>query len=353
MEVTTYTIELTFAGQTKLVQLASASEDYWNSLEKQFRELFPTIGQEEAVTAKYFDEEGDLVTIDSNAELQEVLSQGKPLKIQLVCKKIGSSKEERLRREEKMLRKYGKLLSKEEKRQLREERKDERNAKKEHKRAAQEMGGPKPQEEGQTRRRLTPEERKELNEQRKKQRLEERQARNNSAEDDDNVDEWPADATHLFLDGNNMMFVTTKLRSLTLGRNRRQAEALLASVAKFFILSQPGKIKEATLIFDNTSTDEKMVIGKDTLFHICSARPKQPTSDDVLIAWAKQAKEEGRSSGMIFVTSDRALREQLKEAGGRLMKPKHWIRLSRSLALSVPSADNLSDSELDDWLSTL
>lgn len=154
------------------------------------------------------------------------------------------------------------------------------------------------------------------------------------------------------------MFVTATLRDLTLrGRQRGQAESLLAAVARSFIHATQSKgsskMQEATLIFDNTNTDTTESIGATT-FRICSARPSQPTSDDVLIAWVKEAQQKGESGGMVFVTSDRALREQLKAAGALLMKPKQFLTLARRLALAetAPLTDN-ADKHLDSWFATL
>jgi len=463
MEVPTTTIKMTYGGETKPALLASPEEDHWNSLEKQFREQF-SISTED-IKAKYVDEEGDRVSIDSNEELRHLLAQGKPLQLEFslegqnMKKREGGRRiscEDRLRlRQERMMKKFGKVLTKEELIQLREERKKERMMKKEEKvakleerkkfqqqrridrmikkfgkilseeeltqkreemrnkrmlkkfgkvlseeerakqrierraackckRSAEEITAERDEDsssaskkeegdkEGPARRpRLSREEKRELNQQRKKQRLEERQARKearkSAAADDDLVD-WPADATHLFLDGNNMMFLTANLRGLTLGRggNRHQAEALLAAAAKSFVLSQPEgtKMQQAVLIFDSTKTDQIAKIGRSTeeiSFRICSARPQFPTSDDALIAWAKEGKDQGISSGMVFVTSDRALRDQLKEAGGRLMKPKQFLRLARRLSLALagtplPSSDTQDTVEgdgLDAWLSSL
>jgi len=141
MEVPTTTIKMTYGGETKPALLASPEEDHWNSLEKQFREQF-SISTED-IKAKYVDEEGDRVSIDSNEELRHLLAQGKPLQLEFslegqnMKKREGGRRiscEDRLRlRQERMMKKFGKVLTKEELIQLREERKKERMMKKEEK----------------------------------------------------------------------------------------------------------------------------------------------------------------------------------------------------------------------------
>jgi len=215
-------------------------------------------------------------------------------------------------------------------------------------------------------------EKKQAREERLKQRLEERRARKEKQngqvdERDNDAAEWPITASRLFLDGNNMMFITPVLRSLTLNRGQRgRAEGLLASVAESFVNNQSqaasgGKLDDAVLIFDNTHTNTTKTLTGGTTFRICSARPHTPTSDEVLIAWANEAKKTGESSKMVFVTSDRGLRDQLREAGGILMKPKQFLRLAYLLAKQQPTEacmgtdaiNNVSDIDLDAWFGSL
>ena len=335
-------IEITFNGETTSVQLApNASEDSWSLLEKLFRERFGIKDDEGAPKARYIDQEGDVVTLDSTEEpngLIATASSAKPLHLTFSLAK-GSE---------------GTRMNKEEKRLCREEKKQARMARREERK--------KHREERIACKHASKEERclkKQAREERLKQRLDERRIRKEQraqgeVQGDNDPVEWPANASRLYLDGNNMMFVTGGLRSLTLKHSRGKAESLLAAAAESFITEQAGKISNAVLIFDNTRTDTtKTVAG--TTFRICSARPHTPTSDEVLIAWAKEAQAKGESSQMVFVTSDRALREQLKEAGGILMKPKHFLYLTYHLAAHNNSGADLpvSESDLDAWLGSL
>lgn len=144
MEVDTKTIEMTFTfnGETKVSQFELPLEDHWNSLEKQFREQF-NINEDEPglLKAKYVDEEGDLITLDSDEELRDLLAglclKDRPIQLEFSFSKGRKapqrregrrgcliSREERNRlRSERMLRKFGKILTKEDRLQMREERK--------------------------------------------------------------------------------------------------------------------------------------------------------------------------------------------------------------------------------------
>jgi len=61
---------------------------------------------------------------------------------------------------------------------------------------------------------------------------------------------WPSGVTHLYLDGNNMLFVLSPIRSLVLKRKNRMAEEALEALAKKF--SEALNLEYCTLIFDDT-----------------------------------------------------------------------------------------------------
>jgi len=125
--------------------------------------------------------------------------------------------------------------------------------------------------------------------------------------------EW-SNVQRLFLDGNNMLFVTAELRNLTLKRARRTAEHLLAQLAREF--QQKTGIVQTTLLYDNTSIYEEA-----ENFLLKSSRPEFSTSDDELVAFAQNHQ----GPQYVFVTSDRGLRERLSEFGVTLVKPGRWF----------------------------
>jgi len=144
--------------------------------------------------------------------------------------------------------------------------------------------------------------------------------------------EW-SNVQHLFLDGNNMLFVPSELRSLTLKRARRTAEKRLNQLAREF---QQGKgVPQVTLLFDNTSLSEQ-----DEHFLLKSSRPEFTTSDDELVSFAQVHQ----GPQFVFVTSDRGLRERLLAFGVTLMKPGRWFSAVEEL-LGSRYKDILSQSE--------
>jgi hypothetical protein len=160
-------------------------------------------------------------------------------------------------------------------------------------------------------------------------------------------------ATSIFLDGNNMLYLTSALRKLTLSRNVRGAEALLEAAARkmAWFLLQRSSVQEVVLIFDETSTSKSEVLtsaeGRTCKFVVCSARPDFPTSDHALVAWAQTRGKEAVAS-CLFATSDRALADQLAECGAKLVFPK---RLLRWMCGRISSQGD--DSGLDSWLDEL
>jgi len=119
---------------------------------------------------------------------------------------------------------------------------------------------------------------------------------------------------HLFLDGNNMLFVPSELRSLVLKRKSRAAERKLAELARIFALKHG--LPKLTLLFDNTPLHEE-----GETFRLKSSRPEFATSDDELVVMA----EAHQGERCLFVTSDRELRERLSAFGVGLMKPGRWF----------------------------
>jgi len=158
---------------------------------------------------------------------------------------------------------------------------------------------------------------------------------NNSSEQNNSFDvaqNWPTNATHLYLDGNNMLFVLAPLRNLAIKhRNIKEAERILSTMARKF--AQDMKIENCTLIFDDT----KLRVDEPH-FKVCSARPSYSTSDDALVDFAKINKG-------IFVTSDRELINRLKECGGIIIKPKQWFQLVATNSSDV----NNKVVDLDNW----
>jgi len=132
---------------------------------------------------------------------------------------------------------------------------------------------------------------------------------------------WPEHFKRIFVDGNNLMFLTNGLRHLTLRKNFRAVENVLGSITEHF--SGQTKIT-AILMFDNTPTNTHKTLENGSTLTVTSALPHFTTTDKALIHWAKNNTTEVASS--VVVTSDRALSGELKEAGMVSVKPSEWLR---------------------------
>jgi len=136
---------------------------------------------------------------------------------------------------------------------------------------------------------------------------------------------WPEQFTRIFVDGNNLMFLTSGLRKLTLQKKFREIENVLASITEHF--SEHTKIT-AILMFDGTPSNSQKTLQNGSTMTVTSARPQFPTTDKALIHWAKNNPSEVASS--VVVTSDRALSGELKVAGMASVKPAEWLKFVAS-----------------------
>jgi len=151
----------------------------------------------------------------------------------------------------------------------------------------------------------------------------------------DSKESWPTAVGRLYLDGNNMLYVLSPIRSLVLKGKSADAEAALEALARKF--AEALKL-ECTLIFDDTKRSVK-----EEHFVVCGARPSFSTSDDALVEWSK-----GIDKPSLFVTSDRELLFRLKMVGEHVLlcKPKEWFRY----VARVLSDTNKEVEDLDAWM---
>eukprot|EP00026_Physarum_polycephalum_P014566 Phypoly_transcript_15095.p1 GENE.Phypoly_transcript_15095~~Phypoly_transcript_15095.p1 ORF type:complete len:294 (+),score=64.81 Phypoly_transcript_15095:94-882(+) len=215
------------------------------------------------------------------------------------------------------------FLTREEKRAMRETKREEREKRKEIRREEREM------------RKEAKELRMEGREKREKgEKGEKRQRREAPA---NILEELPHEISHLYLDGNNMMFVANCLRNMTLHKNKKKVEQLLARLAVQF-LGASSAISKTILVFDDTRAKSELTLraaaqgAQETAatqeFELCSARPRYATSDDAIVEWVANVRD---TPGVkICVTSDRGLMERVENEGGRVMKPKRWMLIAAS-----------------------
>jgi hypothetical protein len=76
----------------------------------------------------------------------------------------------------------------------------------------------------------------------------------------DGAESWPTGVRHVYLDGNNMLFVTGAIRSAAL-KSMKRAEAALSGVAREFagVLYRAGKLDSCVLVFDNAHRENVTV----------------------------------------------------------------------------------------------
>jgi len=172
---------------------------------------------------------------------------------------------------------------------------------------------------------------------RKEKKFGRRNGDRNSNSNDDGVsfvslktkESWPSGVARLYLDGNNMLYVLSPIRSLVLKGKAKEAEAVLEALARKF--ADAMNLEHCTLVFDDTNKNVQ-----EDRFVVCSARPSFATSDDALVDWCK-----GIDKPSLFITSDRELLKRLKECGTHVNigKPKEWFRFVARV---------LSDKEVED-----
>jgi len=145
---------------------------------------------------------------------------------------------------------------------------------------------------------------------------------------------WPTEVQTLYLDGNNMLFVLSALRSLVLKkRNMRTAENLLAALARKF--TQHMKLNKCNLVYDDTN----LAISEEH-FSVDSARPSYSTTDDAFVDCAIKSIDQAA----IYVTSDRGLIKRLTESNTKsiILKPKaffHYVARVLSGKEDIESLD--------------
>jgi len=136
---------------------------------------------------------------------------------------------------------------------------------------------------------------------------------------------WPPEGSHLFLDGNNMLYCIKPIRDLAVKRQMRQAEGFLQRITRDF--AEIMNLENCTLMFDNST-----ILVNESRFSVVSARPHFQTSDDALVELAKKTKG-------LFVTSDRELIQRLRSEGAFIWGPGMWFRFVASILSGGPVND--------------
>ncbi|KAL6046067.1 putative Trichohyalin [Balamuthia mandrillaris] len=388
-----YEVKVYCGEEIRRLSLPLAQVSSFNGLREALSNLFPRFAQkkEEVLeqaepspfVIKYKDEEGDQVVLDSDTEIAKILTRRLPLVEKLLAEQQQTPLDLASDRVPggpvllhlflaPVLSQEGSSASSSEMAPAEEKRKKR-----------------KEKQTGEKRKRLTPEERQQRKEERwklKQERMEKRQRRKEerkqtasgrkvkghhereyqrqqanliSIDVDLGVEAWPTDSAHLFLDGNNMMFLTSALRKMSLGSQRGGAEQSILRMATSFteVISSMVTSLQTVVVFDQVSTQTErdgLVDSNSTQWEelavqpwegkkvVCvGARPKWRSSDDWLVEFAE--KNPSVAQNAIFVTSDRELGVRLTALGGRILKPKLWTNLAEKLIAGEHPAKQLRE----------
>jgi len=137
---------------------------------------------------------------------------------------------------------------------------------------------------------------------------------------------WPSQFELVFIDGNNLMFLSSGLRKLTLQKRFRETERAITAIVESF--AKAIKIT-AILMFDGTSTDMTKNFPNGSVVKVTSAKPAFPTTDQALVSWGKS--NPSSVGNTLVVTSDRALTGELKTIGMSICKPSSWFKFVMKL----------------------
>jgi len=154
------------------------------------------------------------------------------------------------------------------------------------------------------------------------------------------LNDWPNNITHLYIDGNNLLYIAKNIRNMTIKRKGSKAQEILIGSFELFSSLVKG-LESVFIIFDYTKSIYEKTVGENTRFTIRSARPQFNTSDDALVSEAGTIPIKERS---LFVTSDRGLCTRLNALGTTVVKPKMFFKIVLSI---IYGKDN--NINLDDW----
>jgi len=156
----------------------------------------------------------------------------------------------------------------------------------------------------------------------------------------DMLTDWDESISHLYIDGNNLLYIAKNIRNMTIHRKGSKAQEILIGCFELFSSLVKG-LEEVFIIFDYTKSVYDKTVGENTKFTIRSARPQFNTSDDALVSVAEGIERKERS---LFVTSDRGLCTRLVALGTKVVKPKMFF----NTVLSIIYGKN-NNIKLDDW----
>jgi hypothetical protein len=155
-------------------------------------------------------------------------------------------------------------------------------------------------------------------------------------------DSWPEGKYfYLFIDGNNLLYLTSVLRKNSLRRKHSKSEDIIVAAVQSFASVTAG-LGEVNVMFDRRNAIDEKVLDNGSKFFITSARPTFNTTDDAFIELTKRQATEQRSKSL-HVTSDRGLTRELCKLGASVMKPKMFF------SLVIKKLNDGNDIDMNKW----
>lgn len=140
--------------------------------------------------------------------------------------------------------------------------------------------------------------------------------------------DWPQNVKRVYLDGNNMLFINSKIRSMFINKDT-QTEAQKKFATFCFEFTKKMALEKTSLIFDFTELKQS-----EETFEIISAKDCNfETTDDMLVEYAEIENMEE----CIFVTSDYGLQKRLKVFDATILRPTLFLTFAVSIIYDKPN----------------
>ncbi|KAG2388060.1 hypothetical protein C9374_000910 [Naegleria lovaniensis] len=160
----------------------------------------------------------------------------------------------------------------------------------------------------------------------------------------------PANISRIFLDGNNMFFMTQTMRDLLLKKkNKKEAEQLIIEIASRFSRASEAlwnRPLNMHVCFDAANPQVmRGDIENDTFVVSSASNAGFSTADDMLVELANRQNIAGHLDSCLFVTSDNGLRQRLKEIGAKVAKSGKWMKCCYAHLCS-----DTTQFSMNDWM---
>ncbi|KAG2382476.1 hypothetical protein C9374_005056 [Naegleria lovaniensis] len=139
----------------------------------------------------------------------------------------------------------------------------------------------------------------------------------------------PPEIHYVYIDSNNMLYITYVLRTLVLfQKDKASAEKLLIYIARLFKSHMEVMLNHQFILFNVCfdSTGNTMSADNETFVVSSASDNGFLIADDMLVDIANRHHIAGTSDSCLFVTSDRGLRKKLKECKTKCVGSGQWLK---------------------------